>query len=47
LDRPALGRIEVLERHGLRAIRFTTSEVCGDLDFGIAQTCDAMRLSLA
>ncbi len=45
LNRPALGRIEVLERHGLRAIPFTTSEVCEDFDFEIARTCDAMRLS--
>ena len=38
------GRSEVLGRLGLRVIRFTNEEVCGDLDFVLARIGAELRL---
>ena len=38
------GRTEVLERLGVRVIRFTNEEVCDDLDVVLARICEALRL---
>jgi very-short-patch-repair endonuclease len=38
------GRTEILERLGLRVIRFTNAQVCEDLDFVLARIHAAMRL---
>ena len=38
------GRSEVLERFGLRVIRFTNEEVCGDLDSVLARIGADLRL---
>ncbi len=38
------GRTEVLERVGLRVIRFTNAEVCDDLDSALSQIYAELRL---
>jgi very-short-patch-repair endonuclease len=40
-----VGRSEVLERLGLRVVRFTNEEVCGDLDAVLARIRAELRLS--
>jgi len=38
------GRTEVLERGGLRVIRFTNAEVCDDLDSALLRIYKELRL---
>ena len=38
------GRTEVLERVGIRVIRFTNEEVCADLDSGLARLRAELRV---
>jgi very-short-patch-repair endonuclease len=41
------GRTEVLERMGLRVIRFQNDEVCGDLELVLERILQALRLDSA
>ncbi len=41
------GRTEVLERMGLRVIRFQNDEVCGDLESALERILEALRLASA
>ena len=41
------GRTEVLERMGLRVIRFQNDEVCGDLESVLERILQALRLASA
>ena len=38
------GRMEVLERLGVRVIGLTNAEICDDLDLALAKIYDALRL---
>ena len=37
------GRSEVVQGFGVRVIRFTNKEVCGDIDSVLARICEALR----
>jgi very-short-patch-repair endonuclease len=43
-DHVDAGRTEILERLGLRVIRFTNAEVCDDLDSTLGRIYAEMRL---